>query len=78
MEIRFKARGKFLDGGGLGQSGRTLHQQVAVGKQRNQQSIDERLLANDALAEFVAQMGKRVCNRVGIGHVHDSDVGNVG
>jgi len=64
MEVRFNASGKFLDGGGLGQSGRALDQQVSIGKQRNQQAIDQGLLADDALGEFVAKMGKRACDRV--------------
>ena len=58
MEVAFDARGEFLDRRGLGQTRRALDQQMAIGEQRDQQTIDERGLADDALAKLVAQRVK--------------------
>ena len=70
VEIAFDARGELLDRGGLGEAGRAFDQQVAVGEQRDQQAIDQRFLADDALAELGAERGKGRGGRGGFWHVH--------
>ena len=60
-----------LDRGGLGQAGGTFDEQVAIGKKGDQQSIHQRLLADDALFKLAAKPGKRGRSRGGFGHVHD-------
>lgn len=47
MELRFDAFGQFLDGLGLGQPRRAFHQHVAVGKQGDEQALDEFFLAEN-------------------------------
>lgn len=71
VEIRLDARSQLLDRGGLGQAGGTFDEQVTIGKKGNQQSIHQRLLADDALFKLAAKPGKRDRSRVGFGHVHD-------
>ena len=55
MEIALDARGEFLDRGRLGQTRRAFHEQVTVGQQRDQETVDQGDLADDALAQLVAQ-----------------------
>ena len=71
MEVRFDARGQLLDCRGFGQAWRTFDQQVTIGKQGNQQSFDQRLLADNALLQFSSKPGKRGRGRCRFGHVHD-------
>ena len=47
MELCFDAFGKFFDGLGLGQARRALDQHVAVGKQGDEQALDEFFLAEN-------------------------------
>ena len=47
MKLGFQAFGQLLDGAGLGKPRRALDEQVAVGQQGNQQSLDQTFLAKD-------------------------------
>ena len=51
VEAAFYTFGEGLDGAGFGQPRRTLHQQVAVCEQGDQQTLDEALLADDLLLQ---------------------------
>jgi hypothetical protein len=55
VEIGLDPGGEGLDGTGLGESWGTFHQQMAVGEQRDQQPLDQDLLADDVLADAPAQ-----------------------
>jgi len=60
--------------GGLGQTWRALDQQVAIGKQRGQQAINEMRLADDASLQLVAQSRKNLLQAslgLGFGYNHD-------
>ena len=70
VEIAFDARGELLDRGGLGEAGRAFDEQVPVGEQRDQQAVDQRFLADDALAELGAERCKGRGGRGGFWHVH--------
>ena len=70
VEIALDACGELLDRGGLGKAGRALDQEMAVGEQSDQQAVDQRLLADDALAELGAKRGKGRGGRDGFWHVH--------
>ena len=54
-EAGIQARGQRAYRGGLGQARRALDQQVAVGQQRDQQALDELVLAHDFRAQCRAQ-----------------------
>jgi len=47
MEFRLDTFGQVLDGLGLGQSGSALDQQVAIGKQGDEQTVDQLFLTED-------------------------------
>ena len=44
-----------LDGSRLGSTGKALHEYVAVGQQSDEQSLDDRFLADDRLLNAVAK-----------------------
>ena len=47
VEVAFEVVGESLDGGGFGQAGSALYQQVAISQQGNQQTVHQFFLAND-------------------------------
>jgi hypothetical protein len=47
VKVCLDPSGQGLDGAGLGDTGRTLDQQVPVGKQRDQQPLHQRVLTQD-------------------------------
>ena len=51
VKVALDALAEYLDCARLGQPGRALHQQVAVGEYRDQQSLDQPLLADDLGAD---------------------------
>ncbi len=59
-EIRLQARGQRADGAGLGQAGRTLDEEMAVGQQGDQQAIDQGRLADDLGRQGLAQVAEGI------------------
>ncbi|MNT56664.1 hypothetical protein D3C72_1939820 [compost metagenome] len=59
MELRLHTVRQVLDRLGLGQAGRTFHQQVAVCEQGDQQAVDELFLAEDLGGKEVSKSDKR-------------------
>ncbi len=57
-EVALQCGGQFLDRGGLGKARRALDQQVAVGEQRDQQAVDQVLLADDVGLQMLAQVAE--------------------
>ena len=55
LELYAERRAQRLDEQGLGESGHALKQHVAVGEQRHEHALDDGILANDSLADFVAE-----------------------
>jgi hypothetical protein len=54
MVIALDAFGQRLDGGGLGKSGHTLHQQVTFTHQANQHAVNQGALPDDPGCEVIA------------------------
>ena len=84
-EVGLQPRRQRADRGGLGQAGRALDQQVAIGEQRDQQALDQRRLADDLAreciaqrAEGVVQAGSIVARRLSIARACVIDAGCVG
>ena len=59
-KIGLETRGQRPDGGGLGQSRRAFHQQVAIGQQGDQQALDKSTLAHDFPREVFTQSVKDI------------------
>ncbi|MNM98912.1 hypothetical protein D3C81_1114560 [compost metagenome] len=74
VELGLQAFRQVLDGLGLGQPGRTLHQQVTVGEERDEQTLDELFLAENLAGEKLSQRKKRLT----MGHRGISWTGNTG
>jgi len=66
LEVALHAGRKRLDGGGLGQAGRAFDQQVAAREQRDQQTVDQSGLTDDAALQPVAQLEEFAMN-AGVG-----------
>ena len=54
-EIALQHSRQFLDGSGFGKARRSLHHQVTIGEQGDQQTVDQMLLANDPRLQMLAQ-----------------------
>ena len=64
MEVALDTGSKLLDRGGLGKPRRTLHEPMAIGQQRDEKPIDERLLSDDPRAQGIAKLRERaLCRR---------------
>ena len=51
---------QLFDRGGLGQTGRAFDQQMAISQQRDQQTVDQRLLTDDAGLQLITQRAERI------------------
>ena len=67
VEVALYALAEYTDGPGLGKTRRALHQQVAVGQQRDQQAIHQLFLAQDTLGYLVLQVAERLLGGRGLG-----------
>ena len=65
MKFCLQSLGQRLDGGGLGQTRRTFHEQVSVCEQGNDQAQGKRLLVDNALIDIVSELRDLSLSRYG-------------
>ena len=67
VEVRIDACRQRLHRGGLGQSRRTFHQQMAIRQQGDQQAVDQVRLADDGALQILAQLREGLLQGMGKG-----------